>query len=320
MKTLLTRSLSGIVFVLIMATAILWNSYSYMLLMLVLLTGTLLEYFQIIETKRDSSTGKANYKWLVIAGSILLFLMSYVLTSPPVRSMPGKGGLLQILLDVLLMQRETTLTFTALLPCFLFVLFAAELFTKAKDPFGNLGWKVLAIIWITVPMLLTNNIYFSKGGYFLLIVFGLIWLYDSACYGFGTLFGKRPLFKRVSPKKTIEGMVGGVLFMLVVSWYLAPLLTRLQVSALTTTANSLSQVYWVVLALIIVVTATFGDLVESLLKRSLDVKDSGSIMPGHGGFLDRFDAYFLTVPFVYLALWLFNQIDNLMLMIEYISK
>lgn len=319
MKTLLTRSATGIVFVLVMATAILWNPYSYLLLMLILLTGTLLEYFQIIRSKLDPSAGKSNSKWLVIGGSILVFLMSYVLASPPVRSMPGKGSVLQILVDVILMQRDTTLSFTALLPAIVFLLFIAELYTKAKDPFGNLGWKVLAIVWITLPMLLTNNIYFSKGGHFLLIVFGLIWLYDSACYGFGTLFGKRPLFKRVSPKKTVEGMIGGVLFTLVVGWFLSPLLSGLQIAPLTTTVKGLSQGYWVALTLIIIVTATFGDLVESLLKRSLDVKDSGSIMPGHGGFLDRFDAYFLTVPFVYLALWLFNQIDNLMLMIDYVS-
>ena len=141
-------------------------------------------------------------------------------------------------------------------------------------------------------------------------VFALIWIYDSASYACGSLLGKHPMFARISPKKTIEGMIGGTFFTLLFAYFFnhCPDL------------NSYSNLEWLAIAFVIIISATFGDLVESLLKRSLDIKDSGSIMPGHGGFLDRFDAYLFTVPFVVLVLWMIGQMRNMMLIFDYLNK
>ncbi|HLP21868.1 MAG TPA: CDP-archaeol synthase, partial [Chitinophagales bacterium] len=206
--------------------------------------------------------------------------------------------------------RDSALALNVLVPLAVFIFFIAELYSKSDKPFENLGWKTVAVFWILVPIILTANIYFKQGSWFILAMFFAIWMYDSFCYIWGSLLGKRKLFERISPKKTWEGAVLGAITTLV-AYYFANKIPYLQM---------LSSVEWVILALVIIVTATYGDLVESLLKRNLGIKDSGSIMPGHGGFLDRMDSFFLVVPFVALTLWMFTQVKNLMLVVEYLSQ
>ena len=144
----------------------------------------------------------------------------------------------------------------------------------------------------------------------MLAMFMIIWMYDSFCYITGSLIGRHKLFERVSPKKTVEGMIGGLILTLFVFSF-ANKIPQLQM---------LSKTEWLILAFVTMIAATFGDLVESLLKRSLGIKDSGSIMPGHGGFLDRMDAFFLAIPFVSLTLWLFAQIQNLILIFNFLNS
>jgi len=127
----------------------------------------------------------------------------------------------------------------------------------------------------------------------ILSVFILIWVNDTFAYLIGKSFGKHKLLERISPKKTIEGFLGGAAFTLVTSY----LLTYLYTENNTTTINS---TFWIVQALIIIIFATLGDLVESKFKRSANVKDSGNIMPGHGGILDRLDSVIFVAPFVFL--------------------
>jgi phosphatidate cytidylyltransferase len=124
--------------------------------------------------------------------------------------------------------------------------------------------------------------------------FFLIWANDSGAYLAGVSFGRHKLFERISPKKTWEGFIGGFVLALFVSWFLSGWL------------GVIGKYEWAIVSVIISIAGTFGDLLESMLKRSLDVKDSGSFLPGHGGFLDRFDSTIISFPLVYLFISLFG--------------
>jgi phosphatidate cytidylyltransferase len=173
------------------------------------------------------------------------------------------------------------------------LLFIAELYRKKDFPFGNIGYTLLGILYIIVPFALLSTIAAHDGAYdrgILLGYFFLVWSSDTFAYVFGNLFGKHRLFERISPKKSWEGVIGGGICTLGIAYLLS--IYQLQIDLFT----------WLMIAVIIVVTGILGDLCESLLKRSLGVKDSGNILPGHGGLLDRFDALFLSAPIVWAYL------------------
>jgi phosphatidate cytidylyltransferase len=310
MKKFFIRLISGLAFGSVAIAAMLWNKYSFFILMSIILIGSLYEYFKITSVKREASRSFFTGGWFLILLSFIVFFKSFILLSPPTVGVPDTSSLALALFQLISGLRDTGLAFMALVPMMVFILFIAELFSKSEKPFENIGWKTTAVFWIVIPVILTNKIYFDKGGVFVLAMFMLIWIYDSACYIFGSLLGKRKLFERVSPLKTVEGMVGGMIFTVAVAYFAADI----------PYLDMLSRLQWMILAFIISIAATLGDLIESMLKRSLGVKDSGSIMPGHGGFLDRMDAYFLTVPFVVMALWTFSRLNDLMLVLEYMNN
>lgn len=311
MKNLITRSVTGVVFVALMVAGILYNQYTFLLIITVVLAGSLNEFYNITAPKREVSKSKLGKKGFLMVVFLLSYWVSYLLVAPPVRAMPDPSHLFTAFFQVLLMQRDSALAMNAIIPSVMALLFMVELFNKNEKPFENIGWNLVAVCYLLIPMVLTNKIYAEKGGLFLVAIFGIIWLYDSACYAFGSVLGRTPLLQRISPKKTVEGLVGGALFTLIAAYFVPARIPGLEV---------LGPIEWTILTAIIIIGATFGDLVESLLKRSLDIKDSGSIMPGHGGFLDRFDAYFLAVPFIAFMLWAFAQVANLITLIEFISK
>jgi phosphatidate cytidylyltransferase len=183
----------------------------------------------------------------------------------------------------------------------LFILFIAELWKKQSEPFRNIGNNLTAIVYISLPLGL--SLYFfdpaiSSGiGHFGLMIGYLLilWLNDTAAYLVGSAIGKHRLFERISPKKCWEGSIGGGVFALLTAYLMSLLFEQYETWQ------------WITMAIIIVISGTLGDLVESLLKRSLQVKDSGTLLPGHGGMLDRFDAVFISVPFVFVFLTLFCQ-------------
>lgn len=167
-----------------------------------------------------------------------------------------------------------------------------------KNPFTNIAFTFLGIFYVAVPLSVLSVAVFASGAYSYEIVVGLfliLWASDTGAYFAGIQFGKRKLFERVSPKKSWEGSVGGavlsMVFALGVSHYF----------------HDLMMWQWVVISLIVVVAGTYGDLIESLFKRSMDIKDSGRKLPGHGGFLDRFDGLLLSVPFIVVFLKLSLQ-------------
>jgi dolichol kinase len=278
--------------------------------MSIILLGSLNEYFNLTEAKRDKPSSFFQGKWFVILLCFSAFLKAFVLASPPAQGLPNFDNYFLLVFGVLTRFRDSALTLNATVPILVFILFIVELYSKSEKPFENLGWKTVAIFWILIPVILAVNIYFKEGGPFILAMFFIIWVYDSFCYIFGSLIGGKKLFERISPKKTWAGSIGGAIVTLV-AFYFANKIPQLQM---------FSSIEWVILALVTLVAATYGDLVESLLKRNLGIKDSGNIMPGHGGFLDRLDSFYLVVPFVAMTLWMFTQVRNLILVFEYLNQ
>jgi phosphatidate cytidylyltransferase len=178
-------------------------------------------------------------------------------------------------------------------------LMVAELYLKNDDPIHSWAYTMMAQIYIALPFSLLNTLAFhlAPQGYVAydallpLSVFVFLWMNDTGAYLCGSLLGKHKLFPRISPGKSWEGSIGGGILVIAVAvlvWYLAD---QYQLNQL-----GLSAIEWAGLGLTVVIFGTWGDLVESLFKRTLGIKDSGNILPGHGGMLDRFDSSLLAIP------------------------
>lgn len=174
-------------------------------------------------------------------------------------------------------------------------LLVSELYLKAKDPINNWAYTMLPQLYIALPFSTLNVLAFPQSGHYSFVlplsVFVFLWLNDSGAYLFGSLLGRHKLFPRVSPAKSWEGSIGGGLLVVCVAAGLCHLL-----DVYYPNETNLTMVQWAGLGLTVVVFGTWGDLVESLLKRTLGIKDSGNILPGHGGMLDRFDSSLLAIP------------------------
>ncbi len=169
--------------------------------------------------------------------------------------------------------------------------FFIKLYKKTdKKPFTGVAYTYLGIFYVAVPFSLLNLAVFSVDSvYHYEILLGcllILWASDTGAYFAGTRFGKTKLFERVSPKKSWEGFLGGAFSAIVVAFVLSQYFVVLE------------DWKWLVIAGIIIIAGTYGDLIESLFKRSIEIKDSGSVLPGHGGFMDRFDGLLLSAPFI----------------------
>lgn len=174
-------------------------------------------------------------------------------------------------------------------------LFIKELFSGAPNPFIRLSLNLTGILYLTLPLALVNGIA-NYGDEFtpvrILGILLLISVNDTGAYFAGRQFGKTKLFERVSPKKTWEGSIGGAIAVFIVMYLVDNIL------------GGFTSTEWLGIAIIAIIFGGIGDLIESLLKRSLGVKDSGNILPGHGGILDRFDAFIFAIPFIFSFLYL----------------
>jgi phosphatidate cytidylyltransferase len=276
MQTFITRTLSAVVFAFIVICALLYNEMSFEIFFLFISLACLNEYYQIITPFFDQDARQQPlYKFISLMLSFLMFSGAYAISK-----------------DIL------PLSYIALLPVILSVFFIIELFLKSGKPFRNIGINIIGIIYVMLPFVLLHAICQREGQFLGSIVFGIllcVWTNDTGAYIVGSLVGRHKLIEHVSPKKTIEGSLGGALFTLGMAYFISTQLVHLP---LLSSFHAIDLKGWLIIASLVFVFASIGDLVESLLKRSLDIKDSGSIMPGHGGFLDRFDAFIFVIPFV----------------------
>ena len=271
MNNLATRSLTAVFFVIVMVGSALLGQTVFSVLLLIITILSLVEFLSIIS---NDTIQPALWPTVVVGG------ITYGAFAAHAMGVIASDKLLLII-------------------PFIFLLFMIELWRNKTHPFTNIGMSLTALIYIAMPFGLMMYFFdpvVISGPYHYGIVLGfllILWLNDTGAYFVGSLIGKHKLFERISPGKTWEGSAGGALFALFTAW------------GLSLVFKQLDLMHWLVLALLIVITGTLGDLVESMLKRSLGIKDSGNILPGHGGILDRFDAVLLSAPFVFVYLALF---------------
>ena len=283
LSSLVTRTITGILYVALILAAILSNSPEAITWLLALFAALgVYEYQTIVGANKYALMLRI---WHALMAALLLYVARQAITY----------GL----------QSHTFVV--ALLPYLLYytIYLLSELYRAKRSPFDELAHAIFAHIYVVLPLatllLLTSEAsqvvlqerlsgapHLSRT-FWVLPIFLLIWLNDTGAYVIGTLIGRHKLMPHVSPHKTIEGLLGGLLFTL-----LGGTALHLLFPALTT------LIYWFGLALIITIFGTWGDLLESLLKRTYGVKDSGTILPGHGGILDRLDSLLLATPPAYL--------------------
>jgi len=234
-------------------------------------------------------------------GFLAVFLLICILTILEFYKLAGVDGLLPLkywgtftgaflflitfLVESGLMESRYFYTFIPIVTCIFFI----NLYKNVSKPFTNIAYTFLGIIYVSLPFTLLNLIAYLNGSYDYMLVLGillLLWASDTGAYFAGKKFGKTKLFERISPKKSWEGFIGGTLLNIIIAFCLSMLFTVLPLWK------------WLVIGIIISVAGTYGDLVESLFKRGIHIKDSGNTIPGHGGFLDRFDGLLLSVPFI----------------------
>lgn len=186
-------------------------------------------------------------------------------------------------------------------------LFISELYTKSDDAINDWAYTMMSQMYIALPFSCINILAYTPE-YNLILplsVFIFLWMSDTGAYCIGSLLGKHKLFPRISPAKSWEGSIGGGVLALIVSQLLS-LADNAQICeslGLNGHLTGLTALQWAGLALVVVFAGTWGDLVESLFKRTLGIKDSGNILPGHGGMLDRFDSSLMAIPAAVIYLY-----------------
>ncbi len=283
MNNLVKRTLSGAVFIAVVISSIMLHPYAYAGVFLVVLVWALLEFYDIITLERVLVN-----QYIGVLIGIVLFGASFLY---------AQGDVFTIFNAQIEISGKV---FLILIPLVVF-LFINQLYSEYKNPFRSIAYTLLGVMYIALPLSLCNMMVFPYHTQqyvsdILLGFFILLWANDTFAYVTGMLFGKNRLFERISPKKSWEGFWGGLICTVALSLLVAQLFPVL------------SFVNWIVVAVLIVVFGVYGDLIESLLKRNLHIKDSGHFLPGHGGILDRFDSVLVAAPmvFFYLSLFVFD--------------
>lgn len=270
LKELAVRTASGVVMLLLFIGALVWSKWSAGALFAVILIGGLLEFYRLCRKK-----GVQPMSSVGVATSLAIFALAFAVFlqwGSPATEVTARivlGALLYTMLIV-----PTT--------------FVCELWRKSATPIANIATTFMGIIYVALPMamlLYIPQMLVGKWSAWAMLAFvSIIWINDICAYLVGVSIGKHRLCERISPKKSWEGFFGG-------------LIGAVGFAVLFGHLFGGNLVVWGGLGLVAALAGVAGDLIESLIKREVDVKDSGSMMPGHGGFLDRFDALFLATPF-----------------------
>lgn len=278
------RAITGIIFVGVLIGCILGGPISFTLLFALITALTIHEFGVIISKQPDVEINKPI---CMLAGVFLFFGFAYL------GVMPGQT---EILIPYLFL---------------IIYLLVSELYLKKKNPLNNWAYAMMSQIYIALSFAMLNVLaYHSIGNegelsnyqvqynpILPLSIFIFTWINDTGAYCTGMLFGKHRLFERISPKKSWEGSIGGGVFSIIAAIVMAHYFPFMPISI------------WIVLALTVVIFGTLGDLTESLLKRTIGIKDSGNILPGHGGMLDRFDSTLMAVPAAVVYLYIISFIE-----------
>lgn len=270
MKNFIIRTITGVIFVAAVVASFLRPEA--MVLLFSIVTGLTIWEFTGLVNERPGVT--VNRFICTVAGVYFFFAMTYFCSD--IYSGTAKS--------VVFIPYLVTVIY----------LLVAELYAKQADPINNWAYTMLSQMYIALPFSLLNVLAFTSTpngevAFNMLLplsVFVFLWMNDSGAYCFGSLLGRHKLFPRISPGKSWEGSIGGALVVLAVAYAISYYVDN----------GLLTMPQWLGLGLVVVVFGTWGDLVESLFKRTLGIKDSGNILPGHGGMLDRFDSSLLAIP------------------------
>ncbi len=263
------RAITGIIFVVVLVGCIIFNEFSFGLLFLLVSILTVRELAILV----NAMPGVDVNKNITSLGAAYLFLAFFAFCS-------GVYGAAVFIPYLVL----------------LLYLFISELYLQKANPILNWAFAMFSQLYVALPFALLNVLAFTSEEYNFLLplsVFIFLWLSDSGAYCVGSLIGKHRLFERISPKKSWEGSIGGAVVCVIAAIVLSYFFT------------DLTMLQWIGLAVTVVVFGTWGDLTESLLKRQLQIKDSGTFLPGHGGLLDRFDSALMAIPAAVIYLYFF---------------
>lgn len=273
-----TRAITAFFFTIVMLGSIFLGAYTFAAFYLVLSLFGLLEFYKLVNiagVKPQRSLG------VVLAALVFLGTLTFI----------------DNISESIFYFFTIDLKYLLLIIPLSFAVFIAELYQKNEAPFSNIAYTFVGIVYVTIPFSFFYALGFMMHSdhysyHFPLAFLLMLWANDTGAYFSGMNFGKRKLFERHSPKKSWEGFFGGMFTSILVAIVISLKFTELSVFV------------WVGMAVLISSFGTLGDLVESMLKRSLNVKDSGTFLPGHGGLLDRFDGLLVAAPLVYVYLYL----------------
>ena len=279
MKEFYTRSITATAYAIVLLLPLFYNEYMFYLIGFICSLILVFEFIKLISKynhkflSRDS--GKSNF---ILYMTFPLYISLFILS---------KNQIFEMIFLVVIVLTNIILGFSLLKNKFFS-------FSLLKNRFiGHVYLVGSLVLFCSIP-----NIDDFYNPYLVFCFLALIWVSDSAAYVFGVTFGKRPLFKSVSPKKSIEGFLGGLIFSIILSLIFFKYLNL-----------DFSQSEWIILGILTSCLGTLGDLVQSQFKREAGVKDSGKWLPGHGGLYDRMDSIIFASPFIYLSLIIFKNVS-----------